>query len=47
MTRRIKEAGDLLGIKVLDHLIFSPPLLSITPWWSTGNFRDVFVLNRG
>ena len=24
VTRRIKEAGDLLGIKVLDHLIFSP-----------------------
>ena len=24
VTRRIKEAGDLLGIQVLDHLIFSP-----------------------
>ena len=23
VTRRLKEAGDLLGIKVLDHLIFS------------------------
>lgn len=23
VTRRIKQAGDILGIKVLDHLIFS------------------------
>ena len=23
VTRRLKQAGDILGIKVLDHLIFS------------------------
>ncbi len=23
VTRRLREAGELLGIKVLDHLIFS------------------------
>jgi len=23
VTRRLRDAGDLLGIKVLDHLIFS------------------------
>ena len=23
VTRRLREAGELLGVKVLDHLIFS------------------------
>ena len=29
LTKRICEAGDLLGIKVLDHLIIAPATLQV------------------